>query len=315
MVNGVNLSDEFLFHFYRGSELLSEGFAAEARAEFERALALRPGDAETLASLDRSRALEAAAPHSGRVPQADRRWTTTTELRSSEPRSDELSPGDPRGSVPPPASTVTRDSVLPLPTAGAHLHGQALATVRVDGEFRARLNHVRGLLSDGKAFEIEPAYRRGRHTVHPSGSARFDDPDATPALGGIRGRGHVVLGSSAGHQLLAMRLSGEPFYVRETLLVGYDVALASQLGRLVRSDGDHHAMVQLVGTGAVLVEVRGNVQSLVVKPDQEACLSPESVVGWTGRLLPRLPEDGSLVGLPGFVRFSGDGHLLVELLP
>jgi uncharacterized protein (AIM24 family) len=74
-------------------------------------------------------------------------------------------------------------------------------------------------------------------------------------------------------------------------------------------------MVQLSGKGAVVFEVRQGLRALEVAPERPLTVRAEDVIGWTGRLLAQpLGGEQAPGSMPGFVGFSGDGTVLLDLV-
>jgi uncharacterized protein (AIM24 family) len=73
-------------------------------------------------------------------------------------------------------------------------------------------------------------------------------------------------------------------------------------------------MVQLSGSGFVVLETHGPVSALPVGQDSQATVRVDDVIGWTGRLLGQaVTTETSLGRLPGTVAFTGEGALLLDL--
>jgi hypothetical protein len=74
-------------------------------------------------------------------------------------------------------------------------------------------------------------------------------------------------------------------------------------------------MVQLSGRGAVVFEVRHGLRAVEVGPERPLTVRADDVIGWTGRMLAQpLSADQAPGSLPGFVGFSGDGTVLLDLV-
>jgi uncharacterized protein (AIM24 family) len=126
------------------------------------------------------------------------------------------------------------------------------------------------------------------------------------------GAGHLVLGPRASHRLFSFSLHDEVAFVREDHLLGFDLSLTYENGRLAVGEAEAMLMVQLRGVGAVVLEPLDPVAALEITSDREAILRREYLVGWVGRLVPRAVGAGeSPCGQQGLVGFSGDGTLLL----
>ncbi|MCC6216913.1 MAG: tetratricopeptide repeat protein [Polyangiaceae bacterium] len=222
-------------------------------------------------------------------------------------------PAQPPGarSVQPPASGSGRPAhpaPLQLPTFGAaRALGDglvALAVVEVCGLRQAAL---RALVPAGPAFVATQLLRRarGRETAEPLGGAH------APFVQ-LEGLGHVLLGARPGCDPTVVELTDDFLYVRESALLAFDGRLRHEHGRVPDGEGDHVAVVQLSGRGAVVVEHERPVRSLRTTAERPLLARGADVLGWMGRLVPRAasPEEAPL-GTRGFLAFSGDGALLV----
>jgi uncharacterized protein (AIM24 family) len=129
---------------------------------------------------------------------------------------------------------------------------------------------------------------------------------------GVSGAGQLVLGSRATHRMFGFALNNEVAFVREEALLGFEMRLAFENGRLALGDGEAASMVQLRGTGTVLVELMDAVATLEVTASRSVHIRREVLVGWVGRLVPRALSVGEApAGQRGLVSFSGEGAVLV----
>ena len=99
-------------------------------------------------------------------------------------------------------------------------------------------------------------------------------------------------------------------------MVGFDLSLHYENGRLGVGglSGDASPVVQLRGSGTLLLEIASELLAIEVRDAKGAgaTVRKEVVVGWVGRLLPRLlSADEAPCGQRGLVGFSGEGTVLV----
>jgi len=195
--------------------------------------------------------------------------------------------------------------LVALPREGATALAEDLVVVRVSDALSARLSSLRALVPVGEPFRISPAYRRWRgHTAEePLGGAS--------ALAVLEGMGHVMLGAASNRHLMSVQLADEFLYLRESLLVAFEASLRYENGRLVKNDGTPTPMVQLSGKGYVVFETRQAPRALEVHGPHGVTVDADSVIGWTGRLVPGSSRIEPVVGLGGLVTFSGDGALFL----
>lgn len=197
------------------------------------------------------------------------------------------------------------------------LLGARLARVDVDPErspkgFAFRLESLR---SYAGALDPEVLPRRTRA----EGPAEQDGPGEIfggvgAPFAAIHGPGHLVVGPRPSHRLQGFTLEGDLLFLREELMLGFDLSLAYENGRLAlgSSAGEAVPLVQLQGDGAVLLELTSDLLALEVKTTG-LTLRKELVVGWVGRLLPRPLSAGEApCGQRGLLAFAGDGTVLVS---
>lgn len=124
--------------------------------------------------------------------------------------------------------------------------------------------------------------------------------------------GTLLLGPRAGHRFEAVRLAGDQVFLREDLVLGFELALAFENGRLPLPERDALPVVQLRGTGTVVVELLAPWVSLDVTADRGVTVSAEALVGWIGHLVPRaLPPQEAPCSQRGLVHIVGEGTVLV----
>ncbi|HEX3772702.1 MAG TPA: tetratricopeptide repeat protein [Polyangiaceae bacterium] len=154
---------------------------------------------------------------------------------------------------------------------------------------------------------------------------RARDSETSEVLGGIgsplvrvAGDGQLALGPRPGHALTVMDAGEALAFAREDLLVGFEMSLAYENGRveLGAAAGEMVPVVQLRGTGSFVLEVPGDLARLFVlraASGTPLLIRRDWVVAWFGRLVPRvLPSTESPAGHRGLIGFSGDGTVLVN---
>jgi Flp pilus assembly protein TadD/uncharacterized protein (AIM24 family) len=218
-------------------------------------------------------------------------------------------PGGIAPSAPRPIGEVTREARFVFPEDGITLLEQGLALVKT-GEppsgqgFAARLESVRAFRGD-IVTDVMQRQTRGQVANETFGGI------GTPIVS-VSGAGHLVLGARPSHRLFSFILNDEVAFVREDHLMGFELSLSYENGRLAVGEGDTALMVQLRGAGAVVLELLDPMATLEVTSDRGATVRRESLVGWIGRLVPRaLSISESPCGQRGLVGFSGDGAILV----
>jgi uncharacterized protein (AIM24 family) len=200
----------------------------------------------------------------------------------------------------------------PEQAVSIHANGVVLARLTREQAFATRLDALRVISG---AMTTRVLHRRVR------------DAEANEVLGGIgspfvraAGDAQIVLGARPSHQLSVIALEEEMAFVREDSLLGFELRLAYESGRLAldppgegpRSSETVH-VVQLRGSGAVVMEITGALSSLPCATGVPLFVRREWIVGWLGRLVPRaLPPTESPSGQRGLVSFAGDGMVLVS---
>jgi hypothetical protein len=205
-------------------------------------------------------------------------------------------------------------SLLGLPdgqTVAVHGSGVVLAKVGAELPFATRLDALRVVAG--------PITTRVLHR-------RSKDADTSEVLGGIgspfvrvAGDAQVVLGPRPSHRLAVIALDDEIAFVREEALLGFELRLSYENGRLALDppgEGPRSAeaahVAQLRGHGAVVMEVASELASLPCAPGTPLLVRREWIVAWLGRMVPRaLPPTESPSGQRGLVSFSGSGTVLV----
>ncbi len=223
-------------------------------------------------------------------------------------------PPPPAHSQQPPADGLLAPSLLGLregQAVGVHESGVVLARVGGERVFATRLDALRVVAG---TIATRVLHRRMR------------DADTAEVLGGIgspfvrvSGEAQLVVGARPSHRLAVIALDDELAFVREEALLGFEMRLAYENGRLAldppgegskSSEAAHVA--QLRGHGAVVLEVPSELASLPCTAGVPLFVRREWVVAWLGRLVPRaLPPTESPSGQRGLVSFSGAGTVLV----
>jgi Flp pilus assembly protein TadD/uncharacterized protein (AIM24 family) len=235
---------------------------------------------------------------------------------SAAPRSNDAGAAEtaaPSFGPPRPIAEVARGALLIFPRGpGVIVHPSGVALVRTaagaDGAperaFAARLESIRsqsGVLTTA----VMQRHMRGKTTGESFGG--FGSP-----LVKISGTGEITLGPRASHRLVAFSLEGEAVFLREEHLFGFDLTLDFENGKLALGDGDAAPIVQLRGTGSVLLELMAAMVGVEVEGPRAVIMRHELVLGWTGKVLARpLPHTEAPSGQRGLISFAGEGTVLV----
>jgi uncharacterized protein (AIM24 family) len=139
-------------------------------------------------------------------------------------------------------------------------------------------------------------------------------------LSKAQGPGIVFL-SDEGKYNRVLRLTGQPICIASSYLLAFEPSLLHTVRMLggvgVLAGGIF--MVELSGTGAMAISIKGDPLTLRVTPDRPVSTDPSATVGWTSGLWPELKTDfemRTLVahggGEPIQMLFRGNGHVIVN---
>jgi uncharacterized protein (AIM24 family)/DNA-binding SARP family transcriptional activator len=208
-------------------------------------------------------------------------------------------------SAPPPVGQLTRESFVPFPPPGTTtLHGGVAFARTTRSGFVARLESIR-VSSNGVPMRMLERQARGKSTGESFGGV------GSPMVH-IAGEAQLVLGARPGRKLSPFGLDDDMCFVREEVLLGFDGSIGYENGRLATGEGEFVAVVQLRGTGSILLEALGPVLTLEVRGNRGMSVRREVILGWFGRLVPRaLATNEAPCGQRGLVSFAGEGRVLV----
>lgn len=218
-------------------------------------------------------------------------------------------PQETKDAVRPPRSLAhsVRDArVIPPSGESVGMHASGVVVVHGTGAgetFAARLEAMRSYTGTITTRVLE---RQSRTTsMEPFGGL------GSPLVR-IQLDGTLLLGPRAGHRLVPLKLSQEQVFLREDVILGFELSLAFENGRLPIPEGEAVGVVQLRGAGTVVVELLDPWVSIDVLPDRGVTVRKESLVGWTGRVVPRaLPPNEAPSSQRGLVSLVGEGNVLV----
>jgi hypothetical protein len=212
-----------------------------------------------------------------------------------------------------PAASAPR-LLVPPPDSTLALYAPGVLLVRVDdGQvFAGRLDALRVI---GGTTSTRVLHRRARDAETHEVFGGIGSP-----LVSVAGPAQLVLGSRPARELALLALDNELAFVREEMLLGFELCLAYENGRVAfDSDGggarpasEGAPVVQLRGSGAVVLELGGKLGGVPCVPGRPLLVRREWMVGWLGRLVPR-PQSAaeSPNGQRGLIAFSGEGTVLL----
>ncbi len=220
--------------------------------------------------------------------------------------------------APPKSPSAGAPALLALPAGRSiALHADGVLLVQTSDDparaFAGRLDAVRVVAG---SVTTRVLHRRTR------------DGETAEVMGGlgspvvrISGAAQLVLGPRQGRHVVLLALARDPAFLREDVLLGFELSLSYENGRVAiepspdgaRAAGDGMALVQLLGSGAFALELEGKLASVRASPGRPLSVRREWIVGWIGRLVARaVPPEESPGGQRGLVGFSGDGTVLVS---
>jgi len=180
-----------------------------------------------------------------------------------------------------------------------------MLVVRVDGKLPTR---TFGAIASSGQLNFEPLMRRvrGQPTDEPFG-------DGADAMFNANGHGLVVV-APRGAQFTALALADDIVYVRESALFSFEENLHWENGRVPGGGPDSMRVVQFRGTGRLVIRAARAAFSLKIEPEQPMFVEATTLLGWIGRVVPRvLPgQDGEPTP---YVECSGEGVLILEEPP
>jgi uncharacterized protein (AIM24 family) len=215
-----------------------------------------------------------------------------------------------RLSVPAPLGQTAREATLVFPESPRlAVHEGTAVLVRIDRAFQARSHAVRAILPDSSwAITTKILRRRGRSSITDEPLGGITSPFST-----IEGAGRIVLGVPEPLRPFITTIDGEALYAREERLFGFDASVDYELGRLALPSGDYGGIVNLTGTGFIVLGTRGNIQGIEISSDRPAHVRPAQLIGWLGRLLARpAGADAERAPMRELVTLSGNGIVLLD---
>jgi uncharacterized protein (AIM24 family) len=177
-----------------------------------------------------------------------------------------------------------------------------MLVVRVDGRLSTR---TLGAIASTGQLVFEPLKRRVR------GQAT-DEPFGHGAEAMFQASGHgLIVVAPRGARFTALALAEDIVYVREPLVFAFDEALHWENGRVPGAEGELLRVVQFRGTGRLVMRTGRAVFSLKLEPDATLFVDASTLVGWIGRVVPRILRGEGGEPTP-YVECTGEGVLILE---
>jgi Flp pilus assembly protein TadD len=167
-----------------------------------------------------------------------------------------------------------------------------------EGGFAARTDVVHAFAGP---LRREPLARRPPPAPEP-----FRDG---PPFTRVSGTGQLVLAPRPHTRLLPLEMDADLAFIREDLVVAFDYALLSDLGRMRRPSQKAVALVRFRGDGVIVLGLEHPFLAFDVHGEETVTLRAESLIGWIGALTPEPPSDEN-EGDDDLFTFSGEGTVL-----
>ncbi len=220
------------------------------------------------------------------------------------PSSPQPPPSSPsRGYTPMEARTLVEigasTSDIEQPQAGPFHVGPHGLVVTVNGEMLTRMTNLVAIVGTVTAHP-ENRRARGRAVDQPFG-------EGAAQMQRLSGHGvvHLEMGSARFH---ALDLNDDSAYLREEHVFGFEETIGFEHGHL-SEDGLKAGLdlVHLSGDGRVLLQLGGALKSLAIPPGAPMMVPLQRLVGWFGRVSPRLTGFAG----QGAVELTGEGYALL----
>ena len=220
----------------------------------------------------------------------------------------------------PPAEIVraARESLLAFPRESAVvLHPSGVALVQTNSAKPGATGRERVARSFAARLESMRAAKGTMTTAVMQRKTRDKETDEvlgglTSPLARIDGDAELVLGPRPAHHLVPLQLEDDLAFVREDLLLGFELTLSYESGRLSLDEADPMPILQLRGTGTIVLELLAGFTTIDATAGSQVLVRRDWIVGWIGRLVPRvIPAGEAPAGQRGLVGFRGEGTVML----
>jgi tetratricopeptide (TPR) repeat protein len=180
-----------------------------------------------------------------------------------------------------------------------------MLVVRVEGRLPTR---TFGAIASTGQLTFEPLTRRvrGQPTEEPFG-------EGVDAMFMAHGNGVVVV-APRGARFTALQLADDIVYVREAGLYSFEELLHWENGRVPGGGPDSMRVVQFRGTGRIVIRSARAAFSLKIGPDAPLYVEATALLGWIGRVVPRVLHGQDGEPTP-YIECTGEGVLILEEPP
>jgi hypothetical protein len=171
--------------------------------------------------------------------------------------------------------------------------------------FAIRANSVRAVSVSRNAWNEARLLRRNR-------ARDFDEPlgGSNDPIVSVDGEGELMA-RALNQRLALIELNDDHLTIKEEALMGFDAQLRYDWTRLELSGSVALSMLELSGTGLVVLRWAAPPRAMTVS-EHCSLVHSDVLAGWTGRVVPKSVDAAESPGkLRGFVGFSGEGQVFV----
>ncbi len=187
---------------------------------------------------------------------------------------------------------------LPAFAGGPFFVGNDNLAIDVHHELLVRMH---GLVAMVGQLDVRPEKRRmrGKAIEQPFGSGEEQ-------LHRIAGRGIVYL-EVGRHHFHGLLLNDDGAYLKEDCVFAFEETVGFENGVLTGQNAFEMPLVNLKGEGQVLLRLNGHLKSMPVAVGTPTVVPLNRLVGWLGRMTPRL------IGFAGqgALELTGEGHVFL----
>jgi len=205
-----------------------------------------------------------------------------------------------RALEPLPVDELIDEARLQAPLAGRFLiTASGYLIVEVAGRVCTRLTGLHFCAGSGFAYSSLKKRKRGA-----SGDEELSGGGGS--ICAVEGVGRLGFHPGDG-EFKSIALTGEVAYLCEERLFAFDPELEYENGRVSGSD---ISLVHLFGRGSLVFRSPSRLHALEVTPDASVVIPADSLVGWFGRLIPRIVHGGPFDPSLSALELTGEGVLL-----
>ena len=201
------------------------------------------------------------------------------------------------------AAFATQRLLVIPPGEAFGLTGGGFLIIAVDGQQATRTT---GALVSSGTLSFSPLSRRVRGQAT---DEQFGDGGEPGGMMVAQGNGILLFARGDG-MFTVLDLAEDILYLRETELFAFDLGLHWESGRIPGRANDPVRIVQVRGTGRVVLRSKAKLYTLKTAADSTLFVDAGTLRGWIGRVVPRfVVADGQPTNL---IDCAGEGMLILE---